>query len=162
MCEKLSHYVPVLSVTGLLFFTLISQNVLADTATRNAPLNLCPVNDNTTPLYNPPPAFSAENSENTEISADTTQSSLDGSIELDGNVIVERDLLRVTADHADYNKQKNTLNFSGNVHIDTEALSLEAEAGTVSMGAANEPDSKQGKFTNIKIFHTGQQHERQC
>jgi LPS-assembly protein len=152
MCEKLSHYTPVLSVTGILFFTLISQNILADTTAQNDPLNLCPVNEKTTPLYNPPPVFSAENSENTEISADTTQSSSDGSIELDGNVIVERDLLRVTADHVDYNKQKNTLNFSGNVHIDTEALSLEAEAGTVNMGAANKPDSKQGKFTNIKFF----------
>ena len=152
MCEKLSHYAPVLFISSVLFFSLISHNVLADTAAQNDPLNLCPVNDKTTPLYNPPPAFSAESSDNTEISADTTQSSADGSIELDGNVIVERDLLRVTADHAAYNKQKNTLNFSGNVHIDTEALSLEAEAGAVSMGTSNEPGSKQGKFTNIKFY----------
>ncbi len=156
--SKSSKYATALSATSVLFSTLIfSHNVLAvtaeqDTTKATAPVNLCPVESETATKYIPPPVFATENSENTEISADTTQSSSDGSISLDGNVIVERDLLRVTADHVDYNKQKNTLHFSGNVHIDTEALSLDAEAGAVSMGAADEPASKQGKFTNIKFF----------
>ncbi|MFV9615178.1 MAG: LPS-assembly protein LptD [Gammaproteobacteria bacterium] len=157
MCEKLSHYAPILFISSVLFSTLISQNVLAvsaeqDRTKTSPPINLCPVESETATKYIPPRAFATENSENTEISADTTQSSSDGSISLDGNVIVERDLLRVTADHVDYNKQKDILHFSGNVHIDTESLSLDAEAGAVSIGDSNEPGSKQGNFTNIKFF----------
>ena len=129
MCEKLSHYAPILFISSVLFSTLISQNVLAvsaeqDKTETSPPINLCPVESEAATKYTPPRAFATENRENTEISADKTQSSSDGSISLDGNVIVERDLLRVTADHVDYNKQKNTLHFSGNVHIDTESLSL--------------------------------------
>ena len=155
--NKSCKYARVLSATSILFSALISQNVLAvsaeqDSTKASSPANLCPVESDTATKYTPPRAFATENSENTEISADTTQSSADGTITLDGNVIVERDLLRVTADHVDYNKQKNTLHFSGNVHIDTENLSLDAEAGAVDMGAANEPGSKQGKFTNINFF----------
>jgi LPS-assembly protein len=154
--EKLSCYITLLSVTSILFSTIISPNVLADTAAQytgqSIPINLCPLESETATKYIPPRAFSPENRENTEIAADTTQSSSDGSIALDGNVIVERDLLRVIADHADYNKLKNTLKFSGNVHIDTEALSLDAEAGAVSMGTTDEEGSKKGEFTNIKFF----------
>ncbi len=156
MCEKLSHYATLLFVTSVLFSTLISPNVLADTDAQHTgqsiPINLCPVESETATKYTPPRAFATENKENTEIAADATQSSTDGSITLNGNVVVERDLLRVTADHAAYNKPKNTLKFSGNVHIDTEALSLDAEAGAVNMGAADEQGSKQGEFTNIKFF----------
>ena len=125
--SKPSNYARVLSATSVLFSALIfSQNIFAVTAEQHptkstSPINLCPVESETATKYIPPRVFATENSENTEISADTTQSSSDGSISLDGNVIVERDLLRVTADHVDYNKQKNTLHFSGNVHIDTEA-----------------------------------------
>jgi LPS-assembly protein len=151
------NYARLLSATSILFSALISQNVLAvsaeqDSTKASSPVNLCPVESETATKYTPPRAFATESSENTEISADTTQSSADGTITLDGNVIVERDLLRVTADHVDYNKQKNTLHFSGNVHIDTETLSMDAEAGAVDMGAANEAVSKHGKFSNIKFF----------
>ena len=102
--SKSSKYAKVLSATSVLFSALISQNVLAVTAEQNstkstAPLNMCPVESETATKYSPPRTFAPENSENTEISADTTQSGADGSIALDGNVIVERDLLRVTADH---------------------------------------------------------------
>ncbi len=156
MCEKLSHYATLLFVTSVLFSTLISPHVLADTAAQHTgqsiPITLCPVESETATKYTPPRAFAIENRENTEIAADATQSSTDGSITLVGNVVVERDLLRVTADQAAYNKPKNTLKFSGNVHIDTEALSLDAEAGAVNMGSADEQGSKQGEFTNIKFF----------
>ena len=157
MRKRLSHYVPVLFITSFSFSILISQNVLAvtaeqDTTKSTAPLNLCPVESKTATTHTPPRAFAPENRENTEISADTTQSGTDGSITIDGDVIVERDLLRVTADHVEYNKQKNTLQFSGNVHIDTEALSLDAETGAVNMDASGEQGGKQGTFTNINFF----------
>ena len=112
------------------------------------PRNLCPATDNTAIKHVPPRAFSAENTGNTEISADFTRSDSDGSTSLDGNVVIEQHLLRVTADHADYDKQQELLTFSGNVQINTETLSLAADSGKVNM----DDTGKKGKFNNIKFF----------
>jgi LPS-assembly protein len=135
---------------GLVFFVLTSQNVLAEGSSQNN--SLCPVTDSSASKYVRPRVFSDENLANTEISADFTQSSSDGSTSLDGHVIIEKHLLRVTADHAHYNKQQNIVQFSGNVHIDTETLSLDADTGTISIDATNGQSSKQGEFSNIKFF----------
>lgn len=155
MCDSTSRYVAVL------FIILHSQNIFAedinhdtDSATVGAghkleqEQNLCPVENKASIKHVKPRAFSAENSDNTEISADFTQSSSDGSTSLDGNIVIEQHLLRVTADHADYNKQQDVLTFSGNVQINTETLSLEADAGRVNM----DKNGKQGIFDNIKFF----------
>ncbi len=155
MCDSTSRYAAVF------FIILCSQNILAEgiindanpatTDTEKKPgqaRNLCPAEDKTPVKHVPPRAFSAENSANTEISADFTKSSRDGSTSLDGNVVIEQHLLRVTADHADYNKQQDKLTFSGNVHINTETLSLEADTGTVNM----DDTGKKAEFNNIKFF----------
>ena len=155
MCDSTSRFVAVL------FIILYSQNIFAedinhdtDSVTEGAghkleqEQNLCPVENKASIKHVKPRAFSAETSDNTEISADFTQSSSDGSTSLDGNVVIEQHLLRVTADHADYNKQQDVLTFSGNVQINTETLSLEADAGTVNM----DKNGKQGIFNNIKFF----------
>ncbi len=156
MCEKKSHYVSLLLLA--LTTTLVSQNLFADTAIQqikkapNAEKNLCSTYDSSAAKHVKPRAFSAENNGNTEISADATQSSANGSTNLDGNVIIEQHLIRVTADHASYNKQSNKIYFSGNVHIDTENMSLDADDGTVSMNKTETSDNTQGTFNNIKFF----------
>ena len=109
---------------------------------------LCPTGDSAATKHTPPPQFPPEKIENTEISADFTQSSSEGITSLDGNVIIEQHLLRISADHAHYEKNKDLITVTGNVHIDTETLSLDADAGSVSMGDA----SNQGQFENIKFF----------
>jgi LPS-assembly protein len=158
MCENFSHYAGVLLICSALLSFSVSQNVFADTATQKPAqatrpdINLCPSGNSTTTKYRQPRAFSIENIENTEISADFTQSSSDGSFSLDGDVIIERHLLRINADHAHYDKQKDFLQLSGNVHINTKSLSLDADTGTFSMITTGDQDSKQGKFNNIKFF----------
>jgi len=81
MCGKISRYV------SLLFFILFSQYLFAATAndsvtqqaeSSNADLTLCPIKDNAATKHIKPRAFSIENSGNTEISADFTESSTDG------------------------------------------------------------------------------------
>lgn len=144
---------------AVIFIILSSQNIFAqsitydtDAARKAEPERiLCPVESSATTKHIKPRAFPKENIDNTEISADFTQSSSDGSTSLDGNVIIEQHLLRVTADHVDYDKQQDILKFSGNVHVDTEAMSLEADAGRVTMDSAG----KQGNFENIKFFIPG-------
>jgi len=153
MCGKISRY------ANVLFFILFSQNLFSETT---APLvsttdtSLCSTEDSAAAKYVKPRAFSTESQGNTEISADFTQSSNDGSTTLDGNVIIEQHMIRVTADHAKYDKQQDIINFAGNVHIDTANMSLDADSGTVSISPADATggteSSTQGKFNNIKFF----------
>jgi len=157
MCRKAPHYVSVL------LLVLYSQNNFADTAEvleiqqqASQPSaqgsSLCADKDGVAARHVKPRAFPAESQDNTEISADFTESTSDGSSSLDGNVIIERHLIRITADHANYNKQSDELKFSGNVHIDTENMSLDADGGTVSVSKSDEDEGTQGKFNNIKFF----------
>ena len=97
--------------------------------------------------YSLPRAFSKEANENTEISADFTQTSKDGTTILGGNVVIERNFLRVTADHAQYDSKQDTLDVSGNIHIDTKSLSLDADSGSIIIDDAN----KQSNFTDIEF-----------
>ena len=149
---KTSHRSRALILTGILSALSSSNNVFADTPTEqnisSDNTTLCPTTSDTATKHISPPVFSPENSQNTEISADFTQSESDGATSLKGNVIIEKHLLRVTADLAQYDKQQDILKVSGNVHIDTESLSLDADSGTVDI----KKDSTQGNFKNIKFF----------
>lgn len=146
MCDMSSHYN---SVFLSLFFTLLSHNVFAENFDHDSTIvtDFCATED-TTIIHTPPRPFPDETIQNTEISADFTRSSSDGSTSLDGNVIIEKHLLRVSTDHADYNKQLNVLQVSGNVHLDTPALSLSANAGTIDLDTSG----KQGSFTDVSFL----------
>lgn len=149
MCGKFSRH------ASLLFFILLSQNLFADTPSEkisNTVTGLCPTNDSAAVKYLKPRTFSPDKQGNTEISADFTQSSKDGSTTLDGNVIIEKHLTRVTADHAEYDKQQDSIKFSGNVHIDTANMSLDADSGTVKINQSETGNNTQGTFNNIKFF----------
>ena len=152
MHERLSRYV------YLLLLITASQNTFADVTGQqpgqtSAPdISLCPVKYETTKARVEPRAFSIENRGNTEISADFTQTSTDGSTVLDGNIIIERHLMRVTADHANYSKKDDEITFSGNVYIDTESISLNADGGTISIDNADTSKKTQGQFNNIIFF----------
>jgi len=151
-----SHYYSTLFVTSILLLSSVSKNVFSDTVqdklNTSDNLSFCQAKDVAAAHHNKPKIFAAEELDNTEISADSTRSSNDGSTSLDGNVVIEKHLLRVSADHAHYDKQQNLLDVSGNVHIDTETLSLDADSGTVNMNRAGEDSDTKGHFTNIKFF----------
>jgi LPS-assembly protein len=156
MRETPSHYYTALPFLSIFFLTLLSQNIYADTEidnlSSNIDLSLCQTKDNSATKHKKPSIFSAEDINNTEISADYTSSSDEGTISLDGNVVIEKHLLRVSADHAHYDKQKEELEVSGNVHIDTERLSLDADSGTVNMNTTSGDDETKGHFKNIRFF----------
>jgi len=157
-CRFISRYTCALFIFCILSGTLISHNVFAEPAPpQAAPANsqdtgYCPAANSSSTKYVQPPVFTSENIGNTEISADFTQSTSDGSLSLDGNVIIERHLLRLSADHADYNRVQDLLKVSGNVHLNTQTLSLEADAGTVSNITSGNEKSKQGRFNDIKFY----------
>jgi LPS-assembly protein len=151
-----SYYYSTLFITSILLLSSVSKNVFSDPAqdklNTSDNLSFCQAKDVAAAHYNKPKVFATEELDNTEISADFTRSSDDGITSLDGNVVIERHLLRVSADHAHYDKQQNLLNVSGNVHIDTETLSLDADSGTVNMNSTGEDSDTKGYFTNIKFF----------
>jgi len=152
MFGKFSRYVCL----SLLIIT--TQNVSADEVDPQSSqvvipdLTLCPEKYETAITRVAPRAFPADERDNTEISADFTETSRDGSTSLDGNIVIERHLLRVTADHANYNKQDDEITLSGDIYIDTENMSLNADSGTVSINSENSDESTQGKFNNIVFF----------
>ena len=155
MRVRFSHDVGTLLISSVIVLTLASANVFADIEKKRTQspinLNLCPTEDGATTRHTRPRAFTSKNINNTEISADFTESSSDGLTSLDGNVVIEQHLLRITAEHAHYDKQQEELQVSGNVHIDTNTLSIDADSGAVKMDAANE-NNTQGYFKNIKYF----------
>ncbi|PCI09136.1 MAG: hypothetical protein COB77_00645 [Gammaproteobacteria bacterium] len=136
----------------LLSLSLFAQDISAATHSQDSIYNLCPVSDDHATKHNRPRAFTANDKGNTEIGADATTSSSDGTLSLDGNVIIEQHLLRIRADHADYDKQLDLLSFSGNVHIDSESISLDANDGSVKVNTTNGQDTKQGNFNDVTFF----------
>ena len=158
MRETCSHLNSALFFSSILYVTSVSPVVSAEsqtlpaTETKNINLNLCPANVRAVAISQPLRKFSKETLENTEISADITQTSSDGTTSLDGNVIIEKHLLRITADHADYNTQHEKVHVKGNVRIDSEALSLDANAGTIDIVPVGEQKKTRGEFNDIKFY----------
>lgn len=148
MCGPDPHYTGVFFSLFIFLFSadLFAENTGGEEIQTD---NLCKPEDSII-KHTKPRAFSPETIDNTEISADYTQSTRDGSTSLDGNVVIERHLLRVSADHAHYSKQQDLLQVSGNVHIDTQTMALNANAGTVNMTDSG----KQGDFTDITFLMT--------
>ncbi|VAW51187.1 LPS-assembly protein LptD @ Organic solvent tolerance protein precursor [hydrothermal vent metagenome] len=155
MSKTDSRRVLFLWILSVLTLTLFSQIISAEPVEPDA--SLCPVQSTAFIQHTPPPIFSEENIGNTKIGADTTQSGTDSSISLDGNVVIEQHKLRLSADHAQYDKQQETLQVSGNVHIDSESMFLEADSGTINISnnASEEKATKSkrtGQFSNIKFL----------
>ena len=128
-------------------FGLYSSATLAEKKTTNINIEKPLCSSNIASKYSQPRTFSDETNDNTEISADFTQTSKDGTTLLGGNVVIERNLIRVTADRAQYDSKQDVLDVSGNIHIDTKSLSLDANSGEINI----DDTSKQSSFSDIKF-----------
>ncbi len=91
-------------------------------------LTLCP-SSSLQLNYNLPPTFASDKLNETNISADQVQSIDNASSLFSGNVIIERHKLRLLADEVSHNKDTQQIELTGNVHADTESLSLSADHG---------------------------------
>ncbi len=152
MFERISRYV------CLSLFIIAPQNVPAEaldpqsSQVKIPDITLCPEKYETAISRVAPREFPVDERDNTEISANFTETSRDGSTTLDGNIVIERHLMRVTAEHAKYNKQDDEITLTGNVYIDTQNMSLNADSGTVSTNSEDTDEGPQGKFNNIIFF----------
>ena len=156
MCDKSTHWPAGYLTTPIAVLLLLLAGMPPAGATGADSYNprmLCPATDGASSRHVKPREFPEDKIDHTEISADYTQTSADGTTSLDGNVIIEQHRIRVTADHADYNKNDEVLNFSGNVHIDTISLSLDADGGTIDLSESeDDQDSNQASFDNIRFY----------
>ena len=89
---------------------------------------LCP-SSSTLLNYSLPPTFPADKLDETNISAEQVQSINNSNSAFTGNVIIERHKLRLLADKVSHNTDTQQIELIGNVHADTENLSLSANRG---------------------------------
>ena len=132
----LSHHARYLLGIAIVFFTTqtnASQSTeLCETAETNSL---------STPL------FKSKIKGETQISADQTQILSDGLSRFTGNVVIEQHQIRLRADSADFNKQTESISLTGNIHVDTKAISLDANDGLLSL----ENSDRQFKVVKFKI-----------
>jgi len=79
-----------------------------------------------------PPTFSKDELDNVNISADQTLSDSKGNSTFQGNVIIEKHELRISADSATYSPTTEDININGNVHVDTNSMTINADIGLFS------------------------------
>ena len=79
--------------------------------------------------YKPPPYFAESNRDKIDISANKTLSDKTGSSTFEGDVILERHELRIKADIARLDNTNREISVNGNVHLDTTAMSIDADSG---------------------------------
>ena len=120
--------------------TMLAHSVIADE------LDYCAKRYPSITSYKPPPNFSLERREKIDISANKTESGKDGSSSFMGDVVIERHELRISADNARFDNTQRDVSVSGNVHIDTPSMSLDADEGRFFL------DDRNTEFNNIQFF----------
>jgi len=96
--------------------------------------------------FQPPPYFAEDIRDNIDISANKTLSGKDGSSTFEGDVVVERHELRIKADVARFDNTSREISVHGNVHLDTIAMSIDADSGRFFL------DDNNTEFSNIRFF----------
>lgn len=76
--------------------------------------------------------FTGKDQGKVKISADQTLSTSQGASTFQGNVVIEKHELRITADQANYDKDSENISIDGNVHVDTNSMTINAELGRLS------------------------------
>jgi LPS-assembly protein len=128
----------------LLVFSF-SSNVISKELAEDIPPNCAQNNEHSTRHFSPP-VFEVDKQDNTNISADTTRTDEKGSTEFEGNVVIEKHELRITANKASYNQDSREIDISGKVHADTNTMSFDADSGKLSN------EKKSTVFRKVRFF----------
>ncbi len=93
----------------------------------------CPVDSTSAIFHSPPPEFSGEALEATDISAEQVQNIAKSVSTFSGNVVIERHQLRLRADEVKHYKDDQRLELNGNIHADTANMALNASHGWMNL-----------------------------
>lgn len=109
--------------------------LLAETDTgQNERWLTCPQSSSGFFQHNPPPVFADDQKQATRISAGQVES-MDGYSIFSGNVLIERDGLRLFAENIRYSKPEQTIDINSKLHIDAENLAFDADLGWMDLKA---------------------------
>lgn len=107
--------------------------LMAETTTApNERWQSCPQTSGGFYQYSPPPVFDKGQKDATRISAAQVEST-GGISTFSGDVLIERDGLRMQADHIIYNKLEQTVDIDSRLHIDAENLAFDADQGWLNL-----------------------------
>ena len=107
---------------------------------------LCPSYNNTLNQYIAPASFDEQKKDETRISAEKVENAAGDISTFSGQVLIERDQLRLQANTVTYNRLNQILKIDGDIHIDTNNLSIEGDSGWLNL------DKNSGEFTNSHYF----------
>jgi LPS-assembly protein len=96
-------------------------------------MSSCPVSRYSPLNYSPPPVFSEDLLETTDVSAEEVQNVNKTVTTFRGNVVIERHQLRLQADEVTHHKETEKLQLDGNIHADTKNMSLNASSGWMNL-----------------------------
>ena len=107
---------------------------------------LCPAINATQNKYRPPDIFPEEQREEIRISARQVENTAGDISIFSGDVLIEKNLLRIQADRAEFNRNQQKLELLGNIHIDGEGIGIGASDGWLDL------NENSGAFNNTEYF----------
>lgn len=118
----------------------------ATDATASDPWRLCPPTGEQQDRYSPPQPFPPEQAEETRISAQQVENAAGDLSIFSGDVLIERDQLRMRTDRAIFHRPEQKLELLGNIQIDTQNMGISASDGWVVL------KNNSGEFNNTEYF----------
>lgn len=111
-----------------------------------SPQNLCPDNSHFLTDFVPAKAFPADKQDETRIGALRIQNSGNNISIFDGDVLIEQHNFVLQADKIIYDQNKQRLDISGNIRINTPELQIQSDSGWFNL------NNKSGDFLNNDYF----------
>jgi LPS-assembly protein len=110
------------------------------------PWSMCIDNNYFTSKYIAPESFPEQKKDETRISAQQVENSSGDITIFTGDLLIERDQLRIRADRASYIRSKQMLDISGSIHIDSNSMTIEGDKGWFDLS------NNSGEFENSRYF----------
>jgi len=93
----------------------------------------CPPNSYSALSFSPPPVFSGDLLDTTDVSAEQVENMGKSVSTFSGSVLIERHQLRLQADQVVHDKNTEKLKLNGNIHADTQSMSINANSGWMNL-----------------------------
>lgn len=110
---------------------------------------LCPILNDPESEYSPPPVFSADHQQEIRISARQVENTGGDVSIFDGDVLIERDGLRLQAARAIFKRPQQKVELEGPIHVDTRNMGINASEGWLDI------DQKTGEFSDTEYVVPG-------
>ena len=131
----------------LFILAIWPYGLVAETADpRSAPALLCPINHILDKQYIAPERFDEQKKDETRISAEKIENAASNITSFKDKVLIERNLLRVRADSAIFNRDKQQLSLQGNIHIDSQNMAINGSSGWLNL------ENNSAEFNNNQYF----------